>query len=134
MSDFSSIPSTRAPAVGPYPEHRLCSLAEYALLLSFVEGRAFDDSLRFGIADREGLIRAEHDARGARLLREVFERIRIEDAGIEIHRREALARVGVFALRVGVVAREAPEGIGQGGPALREHELHAWKFQVVPGE
>src|SRR5258706_10252880 len=134
MSDSSSIPSTRAPAVGPHPEHGLRRFAEYAFLLSFVEGGAFDDFLRLRIADREGLIRAEHDACGTRFFRQVFERIRIEHAGIEVHRREALARVGVLAQRIGVVARETPERIGQGSPAVREHEFHSRKFEEVPGE
>src|SRR5882762_8905517 len=107
----SRAPSLRAPAVGPHAEHALRRFAEDAFLLRFVEVRAFDDFPGLRIADREGLIRAEHDARGTRFSRQVFERIRIEHAGVEIHRFEALARIGVLALRDGVVARETPERI-----------------------
>src|SRR3989441_2272733 len=84
-------------------------LAEYPLSLRLAEAGAFHDFPRSRIPNGERLIRAEHDALRRRLPREVFERIRIEDAGIEVHRLEALARVGVFALRDSVVARKAPE-------------------------
>src|SRR2546428_10159536 len=117
--------SARAPAVRPNAEHVLRRFAEYAFLLRLVEVRALDYFPRLGIADREGLIRAEHDALGCRLLGEVLERIRVEHARVEVHRLEALARVGVLPLRDGVVAHKAPERVGQRRAAVRDPELHA---------
>src|SRR5258708_20290775 len=40
----------------------------------------------------------------------------------------------LFRSRDGVVAREAPERVGQRRPAVREHESHTREFQQVPGE
>src|SRR5215813_6131158 len=122
------------PAVGPDAEHALRRFADDAPFQCFVEVSPFHYFHRLRIADRKRLIRAEHDALRRCFLREVFERVRVEHARVEIHRCEALARIGVLALRDLMVACEAPQRIGQRRPAVREHELHAGKPQQMSGK
>src|SRR5882724_4698210 len=110
----SRSPSAGDPAVRTDAEHTLRGFAEDALLQRLVEVRAIERLSRLRIADRERLIRAEHDARGASLLREVFEGVGVEHAGVEVHRLESFSRVGVLALRDLVISRQAPERVRQG--------------------
>ena len=68
---------------------------------------------------------------GADFARQELERLGVEHAGIEVHRLESLARIGVLALRNGVIARQAAERVGQRRAAVREHELHPREAQQV---
>src|SRR5690348_5952025 len=70
---------------------------------------------------------------GSRLAREITQRVPVEYARVEIHRRESRARIGRLALEILVAAREATQRIREGAAAVRQHELQVGKAEEMAG-
>src|SRR5215831_9121008 len=98
-----------AQAVRSQTKHALRGGAENLRPLAVREACRMHDLGRLRVADREWRVRAEHDTIGACFLRQILQRISIEYARIKIHGLEALAWIGILALRDLVIAREPPE-------------------------
>src|SRR5258705_8534048 len=110
--------SAPAPAIGAHAKNTLRRGTQYVVFLRCGEVRAFDHLLRFRVTDRERSVGTEHDTLRAGFANEIFERIDIEHARVEVERCEAEARVGNFALRGLMAARKASERVRQRAAAM----------------
>src|SRR5690348_17563833 len=82
-------------------------LAEDRAALGRSQRRRFYDRARIGVADAEGIIRAEHDAVGADDIAQKAQGARLEQNGVEIQAAETVSGICVFGVD-GAVALQAP--------------------------
>src|SRR6266550_806935 len=72
--------------------------AEDRVAFGRTQRRRLDDGARIGVADAEGIIRAEHDPVGADDIAEEAQRARLEQHGVEIEPAETVERAGILGV------------------------------------
>ena len=83
------------------------------------ERRLVDDPRRLGIADREGIIGAEHDSVRTGDVTKKAQRLRLEQHRIEIEAAKAVKRVRIAVGMDRAVAAQPAERVGQRAATMR---------------